>query len=249
MTDVFDAIEYKSYLPGAPPPPRRRSFPAVPAPTLPSEQSVGYMGDMTMNGAPRGPMVMNASRKRSYNDRGDTDGFNGAGHQFGGDMNERSYKQPRRGNNMGSGGRYDSYGNGRGGRPNQSTPLPTNPSQFPSLPQLPSPPPGMPPFDPNNPMAALLAMQAMGFPVPGVPSFPQASSAIGQSWSPAGGFPPKPKRAQRCRDYDTKGFCARGNTCLYEHGADSIFVPPPQVDGKSMFRMTTLTFNELPPLW
>jgi RNA-binding protein 26 len=93
----------------------------------------------------------------------------------------------------------------------------------------------MPPLDPNNPMAALLAMQAMGIPFPGMPPYPQAASPVGQAGSPIGGFPPPAKRNQRCRDYDTKGFCARGNTCIYEHGTDSIFVPPNAMDGTYSF--------------
>jgi hypothetical protein len=35
---------------------------------------------------------------------------------------------------------------------------------------------------------------------------------------------------RRCRDYDTKGFCARGNSCKFEHGQDSIYVPQGVVD-------------------
>ena len=33
-------------------------------------------------------------------------------------------------------------------------------------------------------------------------------------------------RKNRCRDYDTKGFCLRGEMCPYEHGGDVIFLPP-----------------------
>jgi RNA-binding protein 26 len=70
-------------------------------------------------------------------------------------------------------------------------------------------------------MAAFLAMQAMGIPIPGMPTLPQASS-------PGSRGPPPgiPQKKQRCRDYDQKGFCARGNTCMFEHGQDSIYVPP-----------------------
>jgi hypothetical protein len=64
-------------------------------------------------------------------------------------------------------------------------------------------------------MAAMLAMQAMGFPVPGLPPFGQQGGERG---------PGGPKK-KRCRDYDQKGFCARGNTCMFEHGQDSIYVP------------------------
>lgn len=184
-----------------------------------------------MSGVPRGPM--NGSKKRSYNDRGDFDAHDGGDYQYGGDVSGRAFKQPRRGSSMGRGGRFDSYGNARGGRRSEPLPMhqtPVPPPGFPHLPQMPSPPPGMPPLDPNNPMAALLAMQAMGFPVPGMQPFQQASSPPGSSSSPITGFPPTPKRGKRCRDYDTKGFCARGSSCIYEHGNDSIYLPPGAMD-------------------
>lgn len=96
------------------------------------------------------------------------------------------------------------------------------PQGFPNMPGMPSPPAGMPPIDPNNPMAAIMAMQAMGFPLPGMPPFPQAPSPGARGPSAMG----MPQKKQRCRDYDQKGFCARGNTCMFEHGQDSIYVPP-----------------------
>lgn len=71
--------------------------------------------------------------------------------------------------------------------------------------QMPAQIPGMPPIDPNNPMATLLAMQqALGL-LPGMPN---------------GG-----STGQRCRDYDTKGFCAAGVSCPYEHGNDPVVIP------------------------
>lgn len=74
---------------------------------------------------------------------------------------------------------------------------------MPAMPQLPA---GMPQFDPNNPMAAFLAMQqAMGL-MPGMPN----------GTSPSG---------RRCKDYDTKGFCAAGGSCPYEHGNDPFVIP------------------------
>jgi len=95
-----------------------------------------------------------------------------------------------------------------------------------ALPSMPTPPPGFPSFDPNNPLAGLLAMQAMGFPLPGMPPLPLASSppAFGQAGSPGRDLPPG--RKERCKDYDTKGFCALGSVCPYEHGADHLVVPP-----------------------
>ena len=75
-----------------------------------------------------------------------------------------------------------------------------------SLPPMPTPPPGMPPIDPNNPMAAFMAMSAMGL----MPGFPAPG--------------------ERCIDYDTKGFCARGASCPFEHGSDSYVMPGSEYD-------------------
>lgn len=205
VRDVFDAIHYKSYLPGGPPVPAT-SLSAFDPPSGPSAQQVqthGH-GGLGVAGLQTGPQ--SSSRKRSYNDHaeisvnmGQPDGGNG-----------RQYKQPRRGG--GRGGRYDDYNNGaRDSRHLQQG----YPPAFQNMPAIPNAQPGMPAFDPNNPMAAIIAMQqALGLPVPGMPSFPS-----GTSGSPT-------VKKQRCRDYDTKGFCARGNNCMYEHGVDSIYVPP-----------------------
>ena len=87
------------------------------------------------------------------------------------------------------------------------------------MPQMPTPPPNMPPFDPNNPFGAIMAMQAMGFPLPGMPQMPFAGSPPAQGTA-------QPKRTgERCQDYDTKGFCALGASCPYEHGNDHVVVP------------------------
>ncbi|PQE23227.1 hypothetical protein CJF31_00006960 [Rutstroemia sp. NJR-2017a BVV2] len=207
VQDVFDAIQYKSYLPGAAPP-DRPAQPFLP-PTGPSAPAFNHPG----MAAPLGPQ--NGSRKRTYNDvRGDGDLQSYMG---GGDQNGRAFKQPRRGGGQGR-GNFDNYGNGRGGF--QGRPQHMQMQQPPFMPGMPSPPPGMPPFDPNNPMAAILAMQAVGMPFPGMPGFP-----------PSGSPPPRAApthmspRKQICRDYDQKGFCARGNACMFEHGQDSIYVP------------------------
>lgn len=213
MRDVFDAIKYKSYLPGAIPAPMTAAA-AFTHPTVP-------FGNMDLSGAPKGPQ--NVSRKRSYNDRGDGLSQDGQNLQYGvGDMNGRSFKQPRRGGNMGRGGRYE--GHGRGGQQNQQA------ISMLGFPQMPNPPPGIPSFDPNNPMAAMMAMQAMGFPVPGLPDLSQAASP-GHPIDTTPKFQQSGYRVPRCRDYDTKGFCARGNSCKFEHGNDSIYVSP-AADGK-----------------
>lgn len=68
-------------------------------------------------------------------------------------------------------------------------------------------PPGFPPFDPNNPLSQMLAM---GFPqMPGMPPMP-----------PLGQYPNQAKIAQRCKDYDTLGYCVLASSCPYQHGTE-----------------------------
>ena len=214
VQDVFDAILYKSYLPGAAPPPKAAAAPFAP-PSGPSGPSGHPYSGAGVPGAPLGPQ--NGARKRTFNDRGDGDSQD-RGFQQGGDPYGRVYKQARRGGNMGGPmgrGNFGAFNNGRGGFQGPSASGQGMPPQG-FMPEMPEPPPGMPPLDPNNPMAAMLAMQAMGFPVPGLPPFAQQGER-----GPSG-----PKKKKRCRDYDLKGYCARGNACMYEHGQDSIYVPP-----------------------
>ncbi|EKD19717.1 uncharacterized protein L3040_001935 [Drepanopeziza brunnea f. sp. 'multigermtubi'] len=213
VRDIFEAIQYKLYLPGAPPL-RRSSIPFAPpnGPSAPSAHGYGNLGMV----ASFGPQ--NGSRKRPHNDRGDGGDAQDRGFIMG-DPNGRTFKQPRRGGPaMGRGG-FDGGFNQNGGRGGYAggRPPPMNLQGMPpqGFPAMPSPPLGMPPLDPNNPMAAILAMQAMGFPIPGMPSFPQPTSP-GSSR----------QNNQRCRDFDLKGFCARGNQCHFDHGEHKIWVPP-----------------------
>lgn len=73
------------------------------------------------------------------------------------------------------------------------------------------PPTGManlPPFDLNNPMEAFMRMQAMGMPFPGMPDY-------------RGHGPGKRQhKRRRCRDFDNKGYCSRGSTCVYDHSQE-----------------------------
>ncbi|KAK5660360.1 hypothetical protein OQA88_12901 [Cercophora sp. LCS_1] len=63
-------------------------------------------------------------------------------------------------------------------------------------------PPGIEGFDPNATMQAFMNMASMPF-------IPQ---------------PPPGRKRQKCRDYEAKGYCARGISCFFQHGDD---VPPP----------------------
>ncbi|KAF6840860.1 CCCH zinc finger and RRM domain-containing protein [Colletotrichum plurivorum] len=73
VDELFRVIEYKSYLPGAPPPPEKRHEPAG------ENLGVGFPAST----APSGTSASISSRKRSYHDR-----------DYG--LEERAYKQPRR---------------------------------------------------------------------------------------------------------------------------------------------------------
>lgn len=212
VQDVFNTIHSRSYIPGARPAPKHTPESFTGAPTKPS---LPNYDDSHMFTAPTGPQ--NGSRKRTFNDRGDGDAQDRGQPGFGNGMNGRAFKQPRRGGQLGRGGRNE-YGNGAGRGQGSAMNMP--PHTFPSMPQLPCPPPGMPAFDPSNPMAFMQTMQAMGFPVPSIPNPSQGA--------PRGGFPGS-QRGQssgrgRCRDYETKGYCSRGNTCRFEHGPESVYV-------------------------
>lgn len=185
LDDVFQAIAYRSYLPGAPP-----------APKIGVEPVQQPLTDST---------TPNGSRKRGFYDREEYDPQDGY-ESF--NRDGRVQKQPRRG---GRGGRGDDMRGGRPGAPTYNLP----------------PRPDMP-FDPKV-MEAFLQMGSMGMPYPGMPNFPQQGFGGGRG---------QPRRRGRCRDFDTKGFCSRGSTCPYDHGNESIFVPPGTDAGK--FHITHL---------
>ncbi|CAJ0549038.1 Ff.00g026510.m01.CDS01 [Fusarium sp. VM40] len=131
----------------------------------------------------------------------------------------RAQKQARRG---GRGGRGDDV---RGGRPG---------GLMHNLPQRPDMP-----FDPQV-MEAFLQMGSMGMPYPGISNFPQQSFGGGRNQA---------RKRGRCRDFDTKGFCSRGSTCPYDHGNESIFVPPgtEEYDPNDPFSMLANAPNSMNP--
>lgn len=219
---VFLAIHNKSYMPAhvalQSAPATSTSFPASSAPS-----------DVQLQDPTRSVSFeeLQQSRKRSYNDRPEDSG-GGDPHYARGD---RQLKQIRRGGGPRN-GRMDLYGS-RGGRGGfQSSGSPANIPQGPTMgfANLPMPPSGLP-FDPSDPIAAMMAMQAMGLPsFPGMPPIPQptppsAYDGFGAQGNPLLDLSNNIKGKVRCRDYDTKGYCARGNSCPYEHGNDHLIVP------------------------
>ncbi|MCJ1478086.1 hypothetical protein MMC13_006761 [Lambiella insularis] len=219
VDNTFAAIQAKSYIPGYVPP----QLPAV-SPTQPLSAPTGpaSYGSLGGNGGAQ------QSRKRSYNDRQD----DRSGYDPHYSRGDRQMKSMRRGD----------MSNGRGGafraRPERDfqSPgfLPGVPSPAPTaFPGMPMPPGGMP-FDPSDPMGAILAMQAMGFPpLPGMPDLSQAGSPTGMPQFGVQGSSSQQSNGRskinaRCRDYDTKGFCTRGNACPFEHGNNQIVIPGQQ---------------------
>lgn len=214
VDEIFRAIHTKSYSPrNHIPPSASSSSPTFTAPLGPA----GAYGSL---GAGRGLHGgFQESKKRSYNDRQEE----GPGIDSHYSRGERHMKQMRRG---GRGGRADAFAprNGRGGLSESlysqvgSSPAPL------ILQNMPMPPP----FDPNDPLAAMMAMQAMGLPpLPGMPPLPHAGSPNiyplfgAQSLSPSHG-PQRNALRERCRDYDERFYCERGDACPYEHGTDRL---------------------------
>lgn len=175
-------------------PPRPPPKPAAPIYQAPKRQSFDL------------PRLPNESRKRSYSyhdwDReGETNSQMRSYH-----AGDRPKKQARRG------GRGSDP---RGGRQSFPSTQRYALSPEPPVPPMPAPPQGVPHFDPNNPLGSLFAMQQVMGMFAGMPN--------GASPPNSSAFRPPPA-GQRCRDYDTKGFCAAGASCPYEHGEHSFVV-------------------------
>lgn len=221
IDSVFLAIHTRSYTPGHVA--SHTSPLASPAFTAPPEP-VGAYPQMGQRGSYS--EGLSQSRKRSYNDR--TEDESATDPHYG--RSERQMKQVRRGSSrVDKGGAFGRPGS-RGGSYASGSP-PSQSAQHPlGFPRMPVPAPNLP-FDPNDPMMAMMTLQAMGLPpLPGMPPGPQVPSSTGypsygEQISPGSDPPMKNKISARCRDYDTKGYCARGNLCPFEHGTDHIVVP------------------------
>uniref|UniRef100_H3DLI3 RNA binding motif protein 27 n=1 Tax=Tetraodon nigroviridis TaxID=99883 RepID=H3DLI3_TETNG len=140
-------------------------------------------------------------------------------------------------------------------------------SSTPSGSQQPHPPPLLPLPTPPHPFSSSSSAGPTG-----AGSCPAATPAhlpdsTRDSWSGYYGaqrpdgvnkpFPPKiVSLKQRCRDYDEKGFCVRGDLCAFDHGNDPLIVddvnlpgiipyPPPPVMAPTSLPMPPIT--EPPP--
>jgi len=210
VSDVFNAIAYRSYLPGAPPPPAARHATGHQQPA-----SGLFYDDVPAGDPPPFPArPQNGSKKRAYTDWDD------ANAQAGGDAGagRRSFKQPRRG---GRGPRLDEANHARAGGPGV-------PVGFPHAGQLP-PAPGLPGptsvgfFDPRGAMDAIYGMSlATGHPMP--------------EFSPYDRSRP-PKKRKKCRDWEKKGYCQRGSSCNFEHSNDAGYASLPSMPFAGMPQM------------
>ena len=184
--------------------------------TPPAGPNSGYSPGSVRGGYNNGSL--NQSRKRSFNDSQDVRGGQDAHYSRG----DRQMKQIRR-SNANRGGNFMG-GVDRGFQPQntiQNLPLPTNTGMM-NVPSM--------PFDLNDPMAVFLSMQALGLPPPPLPGSPPGFPQPNQpNWSIP--TPPmKTKIAARCKDYDTKGVCLRGDACPFDHGNNPLVIPS-KLDG------------------
>ncbi|ORY65129.1 uncharacterized protein BCR38DRAFT_368143 [Pseudomassariella vexata] len=254
--DVFQAVQYRSYVPGAPPPPPiPRQAPAPPsAPQALQSQHVPQGPASQLQYQPpqpppmfpdshhtpyvdtRGPFsnqpFRNGSKKRSYRDLDAPDPLTPAWSPYNPSLYQQDdtdlppYKQARRGGIFTPrGGRFDdAYGaRGRGG-PNGYLV-----NEFPGVPHSTGPPgysphqpfqtsssQGMPPIDANSILENIRQLQELGAQM-GI-QMPQTGPLPTPVYSGPASTPHTQRRRGRCRDYETKGFCSRGNKCLYKHG-------------------------------
>ncbi|RKF72966.1 putative rrm domain protein [Golovinomyces cichoracearum] len=209
VRDVFDALNYKTYLPGTSTR-RKRPIPFEP-PTGPSALQHGRLEGMMFSGQSSG------TKKRSYSDRVDQQIYD-RGISSGNHVHDQN-KFHKRGASQIVRGSMDTSRGGYTGDRQPNLDIHNFPSQYPGMHEITDSSQKMTTFDPNDPMTAMLAMQALGFPFPGANPFgPMDFSSPND--------PSTSSNKRRCRDYDVKGFCARGIMCNFEHGEDSIWGSP-----------------------
>ncbi|KAK3306966.1 uncharacterized protein B0T15DRAFT_501550 [Chaetomium strumarium] len=202
VNDVFEALAYRSYLPGAPPPPPKHA--PLPA-SAGAQQPPGLPYDFTpSNLVPAYQPPFRNGRKRAYVDWDDPNAQGGRDAGYGG----MGFKQPRRGGFGGPGPRQDGLNSFGGGAPTVS-PYPP-PGQLPS--QSAPVPSTVGYFDPKGAMDALYGMSvAAGHPMPELLSHDREQ--------------PPARRRKKCRDWEKKGYCQRGSNCMFEHSADTFYSP------------------------
>ncbi|KXJ86207.1 hypothetical protein Micbo1qcDRAFT_237134 [Microdochium bolleyi] len=204
--DVFQAINYKSYLPGAPP------APPAPQPSFGAPTTAPFVPQAQQRNDPSSRQTATSTGKRRASDCDDDD-VEMTQDSHGGRNGAPAKKQQKR---------------------NQETP--SNATNFHSPRQLGVMPQflpgntgggfdgnaqGFPQIDPNLILQNIQMLQQLGIPLPDPSNFGAPGSQKSR------------KKKRRCRDYDKKGYCARGSKCKFEHGPESVFLPsfmPPNGD-------------------
>ncbi|KAK1759327.1 hypothetical protein QBC47DRAFT_357197 [Echria macrotheca] len=234
VNDVFEAIEHKAYLPGAQPPPSSRPAAAF---------AHGFLKGST---APYNPPP---AAGLSYDDMPSTETphFTGTlGWSLPGSK-KRGWdgdSQQQQGQLHGEDGKFGSQNSKRAklnGRARGPDGLPLQPG-FANAEML--------QFAPGQHGINPLMM------------FPVHPMHLGRNPFPQ--MPPQGRKRQRCRDFDTKGYCSRGATCPFQHGDDPVFPPTfgqpallPGHDeydpsnallGGGLFAMSNLMAAQRPPL-
>ncbi|KAK4126090.1 hypothetical protein N657DRAFT_614503 [Parathielavia appendiculata] len=199
VSDLFQALTYQSYLPGARPPPQK--YAALPTPGDAGQPPPSlYYDDSPVGAAPTyPPPFRNGSRKRPYTDWDDPNAQQN-GRDAG--IGARAFKQPRRG---GRASRPDDFRGVAAGIPPYHPPGQLSP-QGPPGPSL------VGYFHPKGAMdaAAMFGMSlAAGHPMP---------ELLSQE---------RPRRRKKCRDWEKKGYCQRGSNCKFAHSDDPVYPPPP----------------------
>ncbi|ROT38643.1 hypothetical protein SODALDRAFT_167470 [Sodiomyces alkalinus F11] len=173
------------------------------------------------------------NRKRSYYERENSEAA------YRPTAGERAFKQPRRGGAFGRGIPATDANGSQNYDPRNVFPTNAFPSQ-------------LPPIDPTqvNPFNTLPTTPAYGLPQqpPPFPSGPQPRPPYGAPQTSR-------RRRQRCRDFDTKGFCARGNSCQFDHGMGPIYLPSDPVGRPDDYStgmaaaLLSQNFQQLQQLW
>ncbi|KAF2750222.1 hypothetical protein M011DRAFT_464996 [Sporormia fimetaria CBS 119925] len=165
-------------------------------------------------GAPTSPSnSRNSAPKRKYNERESSQPF---------DSYDPAHKRVRgRGSNSRNGhvNHNGTAGGAMTGPPHTSGSFGVPAGMMAGYPPPPAMPAGFPVGLIPDPMAflAMMGMPMQALPVSPPNFYPNANSGrAGRSRGHKG----------RCRDYDTKGYCAAGSACPYEHGGAFMMQPP-----------------------
>lgn len=236
--DLTLAIKHKSYVPGAAPPPPLSGSDATPAF---ASSPLNHINNQSPS-IPTGPAA--AGRKRGFYDRGESDVTSERDPFQAGSPNGRAFKQARRGGGLGRRGYIDpdrpqavdqiNYGGSGGVYPGAAGLNAHAP------PYAPTGPANMSGYEPAmNPLEAVRQLQQLQEQI----NMMAGLAGVGGFYQPPQGYAPHQRSAPqrkrgRCRDYDTKGYCARGPNCLYEHsnGTEGMYgshnLPAPQMSGQ-----------------